>query len=155
MRLLFTTLAACLVAAPAVGAPSPFPSGDATLDQTIQKENASWQTAMTKTGDAAAIAAIYEDDAVFVGVDGTATRGKAQIEALMRERFVKRGLAQVARVAPDHVVLKGTLAVEIGTGEIRYAGKDGKPLASVGGYLTVWRRQGDGSWRVHRNLVLP
>jgi ketosteroid isomerase-like protein len=52
-------------------------------------------------------------------------------------------------------VRQGNLAVEIGIAEVRRLGPNGQEVTSAGSYVTVWRRQEDGSWKIHRNLVLP
>lgn len=128
-------------------------SGDPVLDRAIAQANSEWATAM-KTGDAAVIARPYLDDAVFVGVDGSSFRGRAAIEELYRERFRKNGLAAGTRIEPRRVTLDGDLAYETGYGEVTYR-KDGKPATSGGPYLTVWRKQADGEWKILRNVVLP
>ena len=128
-------------------------SGDPELDQAIAKANRDWQTAM-HSGNAALIAAAYEDDAAFVGRDGTSTRGRAAITALMRERFARQGLAFSTTIEPRRIVRDGDLAIELGAGEIRHRAADGKEAVAGGRYLTVWRHR-PGGWRIHRNVLLP
>jgi len=129
-------------------------SGDPTLDRTIKKANTDWIVSMS-TGDAAKAAEPFEDDAVFVTLDGTSIHGRAEIEAMMKERFAHGGLAAAAKIEPRRIVRDGDLAVEIGAAEIRRLDAAGKEVVTGGRCLTVWRRQGDGAWRIHRNLVLP
>lgn len=56
-------------------------SGDQKLERAVRKANSDWEAAV-KTGDAAAIVAPYADDAVFILVDGTCIRGRAEIEKI-------------------------------------------------------------------------
>ena len=107
-----------------------------------------------KTGDAAAIAAPYTDDAVFVGIDGACTRGRAEIEKMYRARFERSGLAKSTRINSRRVVVDGNLAYESGSGEIGRL-REGKLSTDSARFLTVWQRQGDGQWKILRNVVLP
>jgi len=148
------TLTAVLVVGLAIPAAARAPSsGDPRLDRAIEKANAEWEVAM-KAGEAGPIAAPYLDDAVFVGPDGSCTRGKAAIEAMYRERFAARGKALSTRIEPRRVSVDGALACEWGYGEVTSL-MDGKPAKRGGAYLTVWARQPDGDWKILRNVVLP
>ncbi len=128
-------------------------SGDPKLDRAIRKANSDYVEAM-KTGDAAAIAAPYTDDAVFVGVDGACTRGRAEIEKMYRARFERSGLAKSTRIDSRRLVVDGNLAYESGSGEIGRL-REGKLSTDSARFLTVWQRQGDGEWKILRNMVLP
>jgi len=143
-----------LAAAAQAPATGPLGSGDPVLDRAIKKANTDWIAAM-HSGDAAKQVEPYEDDAVFVALDGTATRGRAEIEAMLKERFAHAGLAVATKIEPRHIEREGNVAVELGTVEIRREGGNGQEAVSTGSYLTVWSRQEDGSWKIHRNLVLP
>src|SRR5262249_37103370 len=119
----------------------------------IRKANGEFEVAMTKS-DTAAIAAPYEADAVFVGIDGTATKGRAQIEQLYRDRFAKSGPALETRIESEQVMLAGEFAYESGRGIIKLKGKEAS-VPTWARFLTVWRRQPDGDWKISRNIVLP
>jgi uncharacterized protein (TIGR02246 family) len=107
-----------------------------------------------KTGDAAAIAAPYTDDAVFVGIDGACTRGRPEIEKMYRARFERSGPAKSARIDSRKLVADGNLAYESGSGEIGRL-REGKLFIDSARFLTVWQRQPDGEWKILRNIVLP
>ena len=129
------------------------PSGDAWLDRAIEKANSEWGVAM-KGGQIEPIVRAYLEDGVFVAVDGSSIRGKTAIGDFYRDRFRKNGLAAGTRIEPRRVILDGDLAYETGYGEVTYR-KDGKPVTSGGPYLTVWRKQPDGDWKILRNVILP
>jgi uncharacterized protein (TIGR02246 family) len=129
------------------------PSGDPKLDRAIAKANSDYVDAM-KTGDAAAIAAPYTDDAVFVGIDGACTRGRAEIEKMYRARFERSGLAKSTRIDSRRLVVDGNLAYESGYGEIGRL-REAKLVVDGGRFLTVWQRQPGGEWKILRNIVLP
>ncbi len=42
-----------------------------------------------------------------------------------------------------------------GKSVVRRTGEDGKPIVRHGKYLTVWKRQGDGSWRFVMDIGNP
>jgi len=107
-----------------------------------------------KTGDAAAIAAPYADDAVFILADGMCIRGRAEIEKMYRAGFVRGGVASSARIESKKLVVDGDLAYESGYGEVGRV-KDGRTATVGGRYLTVWQRKADGEWKIIRNIVLP
>ena len=46
----------------------------------------------------------------------------------------------------------GTLGYTYGASQMSYADEEGKPVKREGRYLTVWRRQRDGSWKVSTDL---
>jgi uncharacterized protein (TIGR02246 family) len=128
-------------------------SGDPKLERAVRKANSDWERAVT-TGDAASIAAPYADDAVFVLVDGTCIRGRAEIEKMFRTGFERRGVAASGRIESKRLVVDGDLAYESGYGEVRRM-TEGKLSSSGGRYLTVWQRMADGEWKIIRNIVLP
>ena len=62
-------------------------------------------------------------------------------------RFLRGGLVQ------DGVVLApGPMIYEWGHADIEVE-RDGKVVHSAGNYLTVWRRDASGSWKIARNLA--
>ena len=126
-------------------------SGNAALDQTVEKANTDWLTAM-KTGDAKTIAEPYAEEGVFVGIDGKCTQGRAEIQNLYEARFQK-GLATSTKIDSRSLILDGDLAYESGYGEVGM-NKDGKTVTNGGRYFTVWQLQA-GKWKIIRNLVLP
>jgi len=138
---------------PASVATPPPPSGDARLDREIAAANSEWGPAM-QAGEIEPIVRAYMDDGVFVAVDGSSIRGKAAIGDFYRDRFRKNGLAAGTRIEPRRVILDGDLAYETGYGEVTNT-RNGKPVTGGGPYLTVWKKQADGEWKIVRNVILP
>lgn len=121
----------------------------ATLTKSIASGNQAWIDAM-KAHDAARIAATYDADAVNCSPSGECAHGRAEIEKQMAERFAKLGPVTDAWVKSAHTARDGALAYEWGRAGFRSGGKD-----YAARYLTTWRKQNDGSWKIFRNLVLP
>jgi len=126
---------------------------DPRLLSALTKANSDFEVAMTKA-NTAAIAEPYTTDAVFVTADGAVTKGRIQIEQLYRDRFAKSGPALEARIVSEEVMLDGDFAYERGGGSITRMVK-GERVTDGGRFLTVWRRQPDGDWKIFRNIVLP
>ena len=126
-------------------------SGDASLDAAIEKANSEFLGAM-KTGDASTIAAPYAEDGIFVMPDGSAIRGRAEIEKMYRTRFAQFGLPASTTLKSRAVSLDEDLAYESGDAEATVT-REGKPTVVKSRYLTVWRRGENGEWKIIRNLV--
>jgi uncharacterized protein (TIGR02246 family) len=141
-------------ATPSPERPQVAPAGtDPRLLSAIEKANTEFEAAMTKS-DTATIVAPYAADAVFVTADGIAMKGLAAIEELYRARFAKSGLALETRIESQQLMLDGDVAYERGRGSITRL-VNGRRRTDWARFLTVWRRQPDGAWRISRNIVLP
>lgn len=105
----------------------------------------------TKQGNVGLIVATYTPDAVDCSAEGECIRGRAAIEEHMKEQMAKRGKAESASVSSISSVQQGRFVYEWGQAEARFPG--GRKV--VDRYLTVWREESDGSWKIFRNLVIP
>jgi uncharacterized protein (TIGR02246 family) len=126
---------------------------DARLLAAIKKANSDFEAAMMKS-DTATIVEPYTADAVFVSPDGTATKGRAAIEQLYRDRFAKSGPALETKVVSEELMLDGDFAYERGRGSITRRVREER-VTDWARFLTVWLRQPDGHWKILRNVVLP
>jgi len=136
-------------AAPPAAAPVPDDARAA-----IARANAEWLPAMQHQ-DTKAIVEPYADDAVFVDAAGTSVKGRPAIEQLMRDRFARTGRVLNATLQQDNLVVAGSMIYEWGHAEIEVSGAGGAaPARSIGRYLTVWKRDASGRWRIIRNLSL-
>ena len=120
----------------------------------IARANDEWLPAMQRQ-DAKTIVDPYADDGVFVMPDGESVKGRTAIEQLMRERFKRMGRILGGTLKQDDLVAVGSMIYEWGHAELEVAGTAGQPPArSTGRYLTVWKRDASGRWRIIRNLSL-
>ncbi len=97
-------------------------------------------------GDAAACAALYTKDATVLPGDRPVASGREEIEALFA-RIFEQGVKKLTLI-PDEVSCDGDLAYEIGTAILELPQSDGSLLFDERRYLTVLKRQSDGSWRM-------
>ena len=116
----------------------------------IDAGNQAWVDGM-KSGDIAAVAASFAEDALSCGPSGECEKGRAAIEASLKARVAKMGRAVSATVTSEGSVQQGDFVYEWGESWATYPG-GGK---RGGHYLTVWERERDGKWRIYRNLGLP
>jgi uncharacterized protein (TIGR02246 family) len=120
----------------------------------IERANNDWLPAM-KRQDARAIAEVYADDGVFVLPSGDSVKGRAAIEQLMRDRFSRTGPVVGGTLKQDDLVAAGSMIYEWGHAEIAFGGTANLSASHVTArYLTVWRRDASGRWRIIRNLSL-
>ena len=119
----------------------------------IDHANGDWIRAM-KARDAAAIAAAYADDGLFVLPDGRTVKGRSAVEAL----YAATPQAAAAQITGGGIETQGLacsgdgLIYEWGQGVVRQRGQDGRERSRGGPYLTVWKATG-GEWKIVRNLA--
>jgi uncharacterized protein (TIGR02246 family) len=116
----------------------------------IDAGNQAWVDGM-KSGDVAVVAASFAENALSCGPSGECEKGRAAIEASLKERVAKTGRAVSATVTSEGSVQRGDFVYEWGESWATYPG-GGK---RGGHYLTVWERERDGKWRIYRNLGMP
>lgn len=104
--------------------------------------------------NAATIAGDYLKDGVFVPPSGVPVRGRDAIRAFYAERFAKMhgGLISI-KCATTSLRYDGTAALEQGTCTFVSRTVDGKKATRTGKYLTVWRKDADGRWRIAVDLA--
>jgi uncharacterized protein (TIGR02246 family) len=144
-RLLALVVAAC--------APIATRAQSAAALSTIDHADSDWLGAM-RSRNVERIVAPYDRDGMFVTAAGLVIRGRDSIAALYRRR-----LGAIARIHDGAIVRDGvqavndTLVYEWGHGGMTFTDTAGATHSSRGPYLTVWRKESDGAWRIIRNLV--
>ena len=92
-----------------------------------------------------------EDSTVFPS-SGPPAAGKAAVRAYYESiKFDPRAL----KWKPLRAELVGDLGYTWGTWSWTDSGPDGKPKTATGKYMTIWRRQKDGSWKVEADIGAP
>jgi len=112
----------------------------AQTKDTIQQLNDKWDAAFDK-GDAAAVAAMYAEDAYVLPPGSDMVKGRSAIEAFWRQAVQQVGDAKL--VTLDVLPLGPRAAREIGT--VTLETKAQPPQQTVGKYVVVWRKIG-GHW---------
>jgi uncharacterized protein (TIGR02246 family) len=134
----FAVVAGCLIlgAAPAV----------AQDKATIEKLNDAWTAAFNK-GDAAAVAAMYTEDAYVLPPGAEIVKGRTSIEAFWRQAAQQMGDAKLTTL--DVLPLGRAAAREIGIVTLKT--KSQPPQEIVGKYAVVWRKVG-GKWKLATDI---
>jgi len=113
---------------------------------TIEKLNDAWTAAFNK-GDAAAVAALYTEDAYVLPPGSEMVKGRAAIEAFWRQAAQQMGDAKLTTV--DVLPLGRSAAREIGTVTLKT--KSQPPQEVVGKYVVVWRKIGR-DWKLATDI---
>ena len=123
----------------------------AAVRRVIDSVNAVVVEALTKE-DAATQSALYAPDGMVMMSSMPAWKGKADIETKLKEMYDGWDFKDVKLTVQD-VDVAGDLAVETGTYSMTMVPKGAKAMADNGKYITVWKRQPDGSWKVYRDIM--
>ena len=113
---------------------------------TIEKLNDAWTAAFNK-GDAAAVAALYAEDAYVLPPGSAMVKGRAAIEAFWRQAAQQMTDAKLTTL--DVLPLGRSAAREIGTVTLKT--KSQPPQEVVGKYVVVWRKVGR-DWRLATDI---
>ena len=105
------------------------------------------------SGDGAALAALYTEDAALLPPGGARVDGRENIAAFwqgaMDSGLVIEGLEVI------EVMESGDQAVDIGTVFLSAPDGSGGMTPITAKYLVVWHRGEDGSWHLHRDMWNP
>jgi uncharacterized protein (TIGR02246 family) len=113
---------------------------------TIEKLNDVWTAAFNK-GDAAAVAALYTEDAYVLPPGSGIVKGRAAIEAFWRQAAQQMSDAKLTTL--DVLPLGRSAAREIGTVTLKT--KSQPPQEVVGKYVVVWRKIGR-DWKLAADI---
>lgn len=144
-----TVVVACAGPTPEQAAPAAS-EDPAVVRQAIEAANARQMDAVLK-GDAQAASANYTEDAIFMYPGVPAARGKAAATELFNGMIQEATFSDM-KIQTMDVVVSGDLAVEHGAYRWTVTPKGGKAMPDSGKYVTVWRKQTDGSWKIMRDI---
>ena len=150
--LVFIGALALACAAPAAEKKDAGPSAaDVAAARTaIEAANAA-AVAAFNAGDIAKWSSVYAEDAIMMMPNSEAWKGRAAIEAGAKAMLAAVAISNLKFTTED-VMLGGDLAVETGSNEMTITPKKGKPIVDKGKYVTTWKKQADGSWKVLRDV---
>jgi uncharacterized protein (TIGR02246 family) len=115
----------------------------------IEAANAKFSEAFAR-GDAKALSAMYTSDAIALPPDSEMIRGNEAIGEFWKA--TRDSGVRGAALTTVEVGRSGDVAYEVGKVSltIQPAGKE--PTTAVAKYVVVWKRQADGSWKLHRDI---
>lgn len=102
-------------------------------------------------GDAAALAALFAEDAVSIPDHEAALEGRAAIQKHFETLFSQ--VTATLTVTPADTEVTGDIAHEHGTYSATVTPKaGGTAMTNDGRYLVVLKREADGAWRIHHDI---
>lgn len=112
----------------------------------IEADRAMFEAYSTSDSPLDALMAHFADEADVLPPDAPIARGKEESRAVFAALEAMPGYALTW--SPSRGDVSGDLGYTIGTYRIEIQDPEGNPLAIDGKYMTVWRKQPDGTWKV-------
>lgn len=123
----------------------------ATLEATVAGANDSFVRDL-EAGDAVAASMQFADDALFIRPHNVIVRGRSAILSMFRDRL-EHAKYVGGRCSTRSLESDGTTAWETGTCTYTTV-VQGSRKTSTGHFVTVWKRGGDGQWRIAVNVAV-
>ena len=98
--------------------------------------------------DVERVIGFYASDATLLPTAKPLIAGRDAIRAEWVELFAIPSFNNTTRLIQVEVAQGGEMAFTRGSYETLLTGQDGKPVTEVGKWVTIWRKQADGSWRI-------
>ncbi len=140
---LMVALRTTMIAMPSV---HPAAASSQVTPETLRSMEGEFMKAAAERGSAGYMS-YYAEDAVELPNGANAIQGKANIAQGMKFLDDKNNHLAWMPVGAD-VSSTGDLGYTYGTFEFSSTGKDGKPQVEHGKYTSIWKKPGDGSWKV-------
>jgi uncharacterized protein (TIGR02246 family) len=126
----------------------PQPTGPAAVRQAIEEAGFRFATALNQ-GDAAAVAALYVEDARLLAPNTPMISGRQGIQAFWQD-YIHMTSSREVTLQVQKIDYNGDLAYEVGSYTLRFqlTASGSPPMTDDGKYVVVWKRQRDGSWKI-------
>ena len=115
----------------------------------IEAANAKFSEAFAR-GDAKALSAMYTSDAIAFPPDSEMIRGNEAIGEFWKA--TRDSGVRGAALTTVEVGRSGDVAYEVGKVSLTIQPVGKEPTTAVAKYVVVWKRQADGSWKLHRDI---
>lgn len=127
----------------------------AQIEQQLRQNEERWNEAYAAR-DPAALAGMYADDATIANPEMPLASGKEAIERDTKAFAADPNLSVEFESDRVQVAASGEMAYTRGHYTLTMTDPATKqPHRSKGNYLTVWRKQADGSWRAVEDFITP
>jgi ketosteroid isomerase-like protein len=123
------------------------PDTRAADEQAIRERDIAW----SKVGaakDLEGVLAFFTDDASELPPNAPIATGKEARRKVWSEYFATPGFAFNWQPTKVEASRGGDLGYSMGTYELTMHDPTGKPVIDRGKYVTVWKKQADGTWKV-------
>jgi uncharacterized protein (TIGR02246 family) len=122
----------------------------ASVQRAIDSAETRFSTALMK-GDTAGISSVYADDAVILPPNMKTARGRAGMSQMHAAMLTNVTYPSVALKSED-LIVSGDYGIETGAYRMTIQPKGGKPMEDVGKFISIWKKQSDGSWKMIRDM---
>ena len=125
----------------------PAPDTRAADEAAIREADSAW----SKVAEANQVdehLAYFLDDAVVLGPNEPMATGKEAIREMVGGMFAMPGFSVKWQLTKVEAARSGDFGYSMGTYELSMNDPKGRPMADRGKYVTVWKKQADGSWKV-------
>lgn len=151
MKYAILALAACVPLAACNTAPAADPAAIATAVKAVE----AGMLAAYKAHDAAKVASFYTADADIMVPNAPPMRG-ADAAVSMKDQFQDPNFSIDFKNERTEVASAGDMAFTHGSFHVTYTNPANKQAGAMdGSYVTVFRKQADGSWKVVQDISTP
>ena len=134
--------------------PPPQPPDTRAADEVAIRAAEAAQIKAVAALDAAAAVSVYSDDVVAMDAESPTIQGKENMRQWF-ENFFKDKPQFSGSTTKVEVARSGDLAYSMGTGKMTIQPKKGKPVETGLKYVSLWKKQADGSWRMIVDTMIP
>ena len=119
----------------------------------VKALEASWVKDIA-TNEVSKFASYYSEDAAFLMPNAPAVIGKDDIEAALRPMLADPNFSLTFQSTKAEASKGGDFVYTVGTYSMTVSSPaDKKPVTDKGKYLTVFKRQADGSWKAVADML--
>jgi uncharacterized protein (TIGR02246 family) len=152
--LLLTPVVALILALTACQQPAPQAPDTRAADETaIQTAEAEMAQAFAAL-DPAKTASFYTDDVVGMSPDVPVLQGKENMQKYFETMMKEKPELSWTPVKVE-VARSGDLAYSWGKGKVSMKDKKGKVTETTVKYVSVWKKQADGGWKIAVDTMIP
>ena len=144
LLLLCLTVVIAVVVVSGVSAKSP----DAAERETLLRLDREFDQKVAAGGGGAAWAGYFAENGSMLGKTNPPITGREAIQKTMDPVFANPDFSLRWKPTRAEILIPGDLGFTTGRYERRVKDKDGKVEVERGTYVSVWRKQPDGSWKI-------
>ena len=129
------------------GCAQPSERGEASEVDAVRAADAALQEAVAAK-DLKTIVSFYADDAVLMPAAEPLVTGKSAIAAEWGHILAIPDMQNASKLVRVEASSANDLAYTMGTYQSQMMGEDGRQVTEPGKWLSVWKKQPDGAWRI-------
>ena len=122
----------------------------AQVRQSIAEANIEFGEAV-RSGDAAALANLYTEDARLISPESEVFRGREGVEAYWAGAL-QSGLKDVVLITVE-VMGKDDMVCELGRADLTIQPEGKAEIKAKGKYMVIWKKAVDGTWKIYQDIM--